>query len=77
MPTSMYELITCFHEFCNYDSSSIFLKKLFVYFLRGNFFCLISNYEKNANVTVHVNKKDTMQSLKERKENFVEKIVDS
>jgi hypothetical protein len=34
---------------------------------------LRSNYEKNANVTVHFNKKDNMQSLNESKENFVEK----
>ena len=34
--------------------------------------------EKNANVTVCVNKKkDTLHPLRESKENFVEKFVDS
>ena len=46
----MYELITCFHEFCNYESMIFFTKSYLFIFLRGRTFWLRSNYGKKANV---------------------------
>ena len=63
------------HVFTNSVTTTlrVFFSKFYLFtFYKVIFFCLRSNYEKNANVTVHVNKKDTMESLKERKEYFVE-----
>ena len=56
-----YELITCFHEFCNYEYT-IFFTKFYFFSTRYNFLIEIKQWNKNANVTVSVNKKNTLCS---------------
>ena len=74
----MYELITYFHEFCNYQSM-IFFDNFFCslfYYIDRFLFWLWSNFGKvNANVTVYANKnKDTLQPLfRENNRRFVAK----
>ena len=52
-----YELITCFHEFCNYEYTIFFTKFYLLSFLLGKSFGLRAKCGKNANLTVYVNKK--------------------
>ena len=68
-----YVFITCFHEFCKYE----YTKKKSFYMFIFLIFGLRSNYGKDVNLTVYVNKKGTLQPLKESKEKISEKIVDS
>ena len=63
-----YELITCFHEFCNYEYTIFFTKFYLLSFLLGKSFGLRAKCGKNANLTVYVSKKkDILQALKETK----------
>ena len=72
-----YVFITCFHEFCKYEYTKKKSRSFMFPFL---IFGLRSNYGKNVNLTVYVNKKGTLQPLKESKEHFAKKnrrFVDS
>ena len=53
MEFSMYRLITCFHEFCNYEFTIFFHEILFIYFFtRYNFLIEVKLImEKNATVS--------------------------
>ena len=66
--TNRYELITCFHEFCNCKPKKDY------FYTRYTFLKEIKIWNKNAILTVYISKKRHFAFLKKSKENFVKKI---
>ena len=51
--STMYELITCFHTFCNYESTNLFSRNcIFLLFYEENVFDWDQTMERNANVKI-------------------------